>query len=125
RPTAPLAVLLGLALVPIGATWFLADNLPPVLAEGQSFLALLSDPLGEGWDLFGTIDMTIDYTLASADWVQWVQLVALLGGHLGAVVLVHDGALARVGRRRGMRVTWTVAAAAAASFVAAALLVLG
>jgi hypothetical protein len=125
RPAVSLAALLGLALVPLAATWFLADNLPPLLAEGQSFLALLSDPLGKGWDLFGTYDMSIDYSIAQDDWVQWAQLVGLLAGHVGAVVLAHDGALALLGRRRGMRVTWTVAVAAAASFVTATLLVVG
>ena len=119
-----LAALVGLGLVPLAATWYLADNLPLLLAEGQSFLALVSDPIGRGWDLFGTYDMTIDYTIATADWVQWAQLAALLAGHVGAVVLVHDGALGRLGRRRGMRATWTMAGAAALSFVVAALLVL-
>ena len=92
--------------------------------EGQNFLALVSDPFGRGWDLFGTIDRHPTTGSITAGWVRWVQLGVLLAGHVAAVVLAHDGAIGRFGRRRGMRVTWVVAAVAAVSVVAAALLVL-
>ena len=92
--------------------------------EGQNFFILLSDPSGRGWDLFGTIDHTINYRIVTAGWVRWVQLGSLLVGHIVAVVLAHDGALRVLGRRRGMRVTWTATAVSAVSIVSAALLVL-
>jgi hypothetical protein len=116
--------LFGIALLPLALAWFLAHDLTLLLFEGQNFIALLSDPLGRGWDLFGTIDRTIDYRVVTAGWVRWVQLVALLLGHVAAVVLAHDGAIGLFGRRRGMRVTWVVSATAAVSIVSAALLVL-
>jgi hypothetical protein len=114
--------LLGVALLPVALAWFLAHDLTLLLLEGQNFIALLSDPIGRGWDLFGTIDRTIDYRLFTAGWVRWIQLAALLAGHAYAVVLAHDGAIALLGRRKGMRVTWAVAVTAAVSIVAAALL---
>jgi hypothetical protein len=116
--------LLGLALVPVALVWFVAHDVTFLLFEGQNFYALLSDPLGRGWDLFGTIDHTIDYRVVTAGWVRWLQLGALLVGHTTAVVLAHDGALRILGRRRGMRVTWATAGVAALSVVGAALLVL-
>jgi hypothetical protein len=116
--------VVGLALVPLAVAWSLSHDLTLLLFEGQNFLILLSDPLGRGWDLFGTIDHTIDTDLVRAGWVRWVQLGSLAAGHVAAVVLAHDGALARLGRRRGMQVTWAVAVLAAASAVAAAALVL-
>ncbi len=125
RRGSSLVVLLGVALVPLALGWFVSHDLTLLLFEGQNFLALLSDPLGKGWDLFGTIDRTIDYGIVQAGWVRWVQLGSLLVGHVATVVLAHDGAIARLGRKRGMRVTWTVAVAAAGSVVSAALLVLG
>ena len=73
----------------------------------------MSDPLGRGWDLFGTIDHTIDYQLAQGEWIRWAQMGALLATHVATVVLAHDGAIARVGRRQGLRTTWGVAVAAA------------
>jgi hypothetical protein len=116
--------VLAVALVPLATGWFLAHDLTLLLAEGQNFLALLSDPLGRGWDLFGTINNTIDYTLFQAAWVGWLQLAALLAGHIGAVVLAHDLALRHLRRRAAVTVTWVMASVTAASLTAAALLVL-
>jgi hypothetical protein len=121
---ASLGRLLGVALLPIALAWFVAHDLTIFLQESQNFIALLSDPIGRGWDLLGTIDITPDYGLYRGAWVRWVQLGALLVGHAAAVVLAHDGAIGLFGRRRGMRVTWLVAVLSATSIVAAALLVL-
>lgn len=120
-----LAAGIGLALVPLATSWFIAHDLTLLLFEGQNFLALVSDPLGKGWDLFGTIDRSLDYDLVQATWVRWVQLVALAAGHLAAIVVAHDVAIRLVGRRRGMATTWAIAFTAATSAVAAVLLVLG
>jgi hypothetical protein len=119
-----LAVLLGIALVPIATGWFLSHDLTLLLIEGQNFIALASDPLARGWDLFGTVNQTVDYDVLEAGWVRVVQLTALVAGHLAAVVLLHDTALARLRRRPAMRATWAMAVAASASITAAALLVL-
>jgi len=119
------ATRLGLALVPLAFGWFLAQNLSFLLLEGQNFYILLSDPIGRGWDLFGTIDHTPDYQLAQGEWIRWAQMGALLATHVACVVLAHDGAIASVGRRQGLRTTWCVAVAASASIVAAAMLVVG
>jgi hypothetical protein len=116
--------LLGVALLPVALAWFVAHNLTIALYDGQNLVIFASDPIGRGWDLFGTYDWDFDYALPTAGWVRWVQLAALLGGHVAAVVLAHDGAIGLLGRRRGMRVTWVVAAMGAVSAVCAALLVL-
>jgi hypothetical protein len=122
---APLVGLLGVALVPIALSWFLAHDLTLLLFEGQNFYALLSDPIGRGWDLFGTIGYTIDYGVVQSVGVRWTQ-VALLGvGHVVALVIAHDVALRVVRRRAAMQATWALAAAEGASIVAGALLVLG
>ena len=116
--------LVGAAVLLLAIGWFVAHDLTLLLFEGQNFVILLSDPLGRGWDLFGTLDHDVSLDVVRAGWVRVVQLAALLAGHVGAVVVAHDAALAHVGRRRGMVATWAVAALAAASAVAAALLVL-
>jgi hypothetical protein len=122
RPAA--TKLLGVALLPVALAWFIAHNLTIALYDGQNLLIFASDPIGRGWDLFGTYDWDFDYGLPTAGWVRWVQMGALLAGHVAAVVLAHDGAIGLFGRRRGMRVTWVAAAVSAISVVAAALLVL-
>ena len=120
-----LAGPLGLALVPVGLAWFVGHDLTLLLFEGQNFLALLSDPIGRGWDLIGTIGNTADFGLARAAWVPWVQVAVLLGGHLACVVLSHGIAVTRLRRRRAWRATWAMAGAAAVSVAVAPLLVLG
>lgn len=116
--------LFGVALLPVALGWFVAHDLSVLLLEGQNFVVLLSDPIGRGWDLFGTAHHDFDYKLPTAGWVRWAQLAALLAGHVVAVVLAHDGAIGMFGRARGMRVTWAAAGTVAVSIVAAALLVL-
>jgi hypothetical protein len=120
-----LADPLGGALVPVALGWFVAHDLTFLLFEGQNFITLLSDPIGRGWDLVGSISHTVDYDIVRARWVAWLQLVALFAGHLAAVVLAHDLALRQLRPRAALRVTWAMAAASAASIVGACLLVLG
>lgn len=122
--TGPLARVLGGALVPLALGWFLAHDLTLLLFEGQNFLILLSDPIGRGWDLVGSISGTVDYGIVRSRWVAWTQLAALLVGHVAAVVLAHDLALQRLRARAALRVTWSMAGASAASIVGACLLVL-
>ena len=123
-PPVRLTVPLGVALVPLATGWFVAHDLTLLLSEGQNFWALLSDPLGKGWDLFGTFNHTIDFRVVQAGWVRWSQLALLVAGHVGAVVLLHDTALGLLRRRPAMRTTWAMAVAATGSITAAALLVL-
>jgi hypothetical protein len=119
-----LAVPLGIALVPLATGWFIGHDLTLLLSEGQNFLVLLSDPLGKGWDLIGTFDTAIDYSIVQAGWVRVVQLTVLLVGNAAAILLLHDTALGLLRRRAAMRATWAMAVAASASITAAALLVL-
>ena len=118
--------LFGVALLPVAIGWFLAHDLTLLLFEGQNFIALALRPARPGLG-----PLRHHRPLRSTTGIDHRRLgpvgaaAALLAGHVGAVVLAHDGAIARLGRRRGMRVTWTVAGAAAVSVVAAALLVLG
>ena len=58
----------------------------------MAFLA--SDPLGDGSDLFGTASSTIDYNVVSAQGIWYVQVGALVIGHVAGLTLAHDKALA-------------------------------
>jgi hypothetical protein len=61
--------------------------------QGQAAAFLASDPLGRGWDVFGTASSTIDYTVVSANGIWYVQVGALVVGHVAGLVLAHDRAL--------------------------------
>ena len=50
------------SLVPIAAVYVAAHYLTFLLFEGQAITYLASDPFGQGWNLFGTVDAGIDYT---------------------------------------------------------------
>jgi hypothetical protein len=64
-----------------------------VFQEQAQFTYLLSDPLGEGSDLFGTASSGIDYGVIGATAVWYVQVAALVVGHVTALALGHDRAL--------------------------------
>jgi hypothetical protein len=114
----------GPALVPLAAGWFLGHDITLLISEGQNALALISDPFGQGWDLFGTYDNTVDYSIVTAWWVRWVQLALIGAGHVLTVVLLHELAMERLAPRAAMRTTWVMAGVTSASIVAACMLVL-
>jgi hypothetical protein len=116
---------LGAALIPLALAWFIAHEVTLLILEGQNLVVLLSDPLGRGWDLFGTFHDTIHAGIIRSRGVRWLQLALLAGGHVIAVIVAHDTALALMRRRAAMRVTWAMAGASALSVVAGALMVLG
>ena len=51
-----------------------------LLYNGQAIGYLASDPLGKGWDLFGTADSAIDYGVISATGIWYVQVGVLVPG---------------------------------------------
>jgi hypothetical protein len=82
------------SLVPIALAYVAAHYLTLLLYQGQALAFLVSDPLGDGSDLFGTADQTIDYGVigANATWYWQVGFVVL--GHVAALTLAHDRAIA-------------------------------
>jgi hypothetical protein len=82
------------SLVPIAMAYVAAHYLTFLLFEGQSIFYLASDPLGDGWNLFGTADAAIDYGLLSQNAAWYLQVGLVVVGHVAALVLAHDRALA-------------------------------
>ncbi len=80
-------------LVPIGFAYVLAHYFSLLLWQGQAMVYLLSDPLGNGANILGTSDYQIDYHVISYAGIWYVQVAALLCGHVGGLVLAHDRAL--------------------------------
>jgi hypothetical protein len=83
-------------LIPIAFAYAFAHYFTLILFEGQLLISTLSDPLGRGWDLFGTADRPVSYSLLgqSGAWVWYVQVAVIVIGHVAGVVLAHDRALA-------------------------------
>jgi hypothetical protein len=81
------------SLVPIAFAYVLAHYFSLLAYQGQATAYLASDPLGKGWDIFGTAASTIDYTVVSANGIWYVQVGALVLGHVSGLILAHDRAL--------------------------------
>jgi hypothetical protein len=81
-------------LVPIAAAYVVAHYFSLLAYNGQDIWRLMSDPLGDGSDLLGGADRAIDYSVVSATAIWYVQVGALVVGHVAALVLGHDRALA-------------------------------
>jgi hypothetical protein len=88
-------------LIPIGAAYLVAHYFSLLAYNGQDAWRLVSDPLGRGDDFFGTAAASIDYGVVSATGIWYVQVGALVIGHVVALVLGHDRALALYGGRSG------------------------
>jgi hypothetical protein len=81
-------------LVPIGFAYVLAHYFSLLIWQGQAIGYLASDPLGNGADLLGTSSYQIDYNVLSFAAIWYVQVAALLAGHMAGLALAHDRALA-------------------------------
>lgn len=88
-----LAVRFAHTLVPIVVAYLVAHYFSYLLIEGQIGLARISDPFGMGWDLFGTATRPIALEIVSPQVVWYVQVAAIVAGHVAGVVLAHDLAL--------------------------------
>ena len=85
---------LGHTLVPIAAAYVVAHYFSLLAYNGQDIWRLLSDPLGDGSDYFGGAGRRIDYSVVSATAIWYAQVGSLVAGHICALVLGHDRALA-------------------------------
>jgi hypothetical protein len=88
------------SLVPIAMVYVAAHYLTFLLFEGQAIGYLASDPLGRGWDLFGTASASIDFGWLSQDAAWYLQVAFVVLGHVAALVLAHDRALVLYGDTR-------------------------
>ena len=100
-PTRRLGRLFAHAFIPIALAYLVAHYFSLVVFQEQAqFTYLLSDPLGDGSDLFGTAGGGIDYGVIGAEAIWYVQVGALVAGHVVALVLGHDRAIATFGDSR-------------------------
>ena len=80
-------------LVPIALAYEAAHYYTLFLIQGQAMIALVSDPFGLGWNLFGTAGYEINVGVVRADVVWYSQVALIVVGHVIAVYLAHGIAL--------------------------------
>jgi hypothetical protein len=81
------------SLVPIALVYVAAHYFTFLAFEGQGITALASDPLGKGWNLFGTASDAIDYGVISQNQTWYAQVAFVVAGHVAALILAHERAL--------------------------------
>ena len=81
------------SLVPIAVVYVLAHYLTLLVFDGQAIGYLVSDPLGKGWDLFGTASAGIDFSILGQNATWYLQVGFVVAGHVAALTLAHDRAL--------------------------------
>jgi hypothetical protein len=86
---------IGAGLLPIAVGYLIAHYLTYLLIDGQRIVIAMSDPLQQGWDLFGTAFFVPSAAWLPAGLVWTIQLAAVVGGHMlgawgGHVVAAAD-----------------------------------
>jgi hypothetical protein len=81
------------SLAPIAFAYVAAHYYSLLVYQSQALGYLISDPLGNGSNIFGTASAQINYNVISANSVWYVQVAALVIGHVTGLMLAHDRAL--------------------------------
>lgn len=81
------------SLVPIALAYVSAHYFTLLIFQGQAIAYLASDPLGQGWNLFGTAGSSIDYGFIGATAIWYWQVGFVVGGHVLGLTSAHDRAL--------------------------------
>ncbi|WP_025596668.1 hypothetical protein [Burkholderia sp. WSM2230] len=81
------------ALIPVAVGYNVAHYFTLVVSQGPDIVRLLSDPLGSGWNLFGTAYHHPSAWMLSADVVWHIQVAAILAGHVVGILFAHRIAL--------------------------------
>ncbi len=87
--TRRIAGLFVLTLVPIAIAYQVAHYLSFLATAGEYLIALASDPLGRGWNLFGTVNHFVRVGVVDARLVWIVSVAAIVSGHVAALYLGH------------------------------------
>lgn len=82
------------SLIPIAFAYVLAHYFSLLVWQGQAIGYLASNPLGHHADLFGSARWHINYNFIDSNAIWYVQVAALVIGHVCGLTLAHDRALA-------------------------------
>jgi hypothetical protein len=80
---------LAITLLPIAAGYVVAHNFATFVLQGQRAFALLSDPFGRQWDLFGTASFYPDLAWPDARAGWFIAVGAIVAGHVASIWWSH------------------------------------
>lgn len=82
------------SVVPIVIGYATAHYFTLLVVEGQRTAVNWSDPLGLGWNVFGTAHLQVDQGVFDHPTaIALVQVIAIVGGHLLGIVAAHERSL--------------------------------
>ena len=82
--------MFAITLLPIAVSYHIAHFHYFLIVQGQAIIPLMSDPLGLGWDLFGTADYRINVTVLAPNASWLVTVIIIVAGHIIAVYAAHS-----------------------------------
>ncbi len=85
---APMFVNYAYSLLPIAFFYHIAHNVAHFFTEAGQIIPVLSDPLGLGWDIFGTA-YTVSKPLLPMDVIWYIQIILIIIGHIIAIYIAH------------------------------------
>ena len=88
-----LALRFAYSLVPIAFVYNVTHYYTLIVSQGLSIVRIASDPLGIGWDLFGTASWLSTPVLLDAGSIWHTQVWLILFGHIVSVYLAHVEAM--------------------------------
>jgi len=86
------------SLVPLGLMAWIAFSIPLVFINGSYIVTAISDPMGRGWDLFGTAHFP--WTPFYPEYISYIQIPLLLIGLYYALRTAYRFAVDRFGSRQ-------------------------
>ena len=81
------------SLIPIALVYAIAHYLSLFVNQIRYAWPLASDPFGRNWDLFGTANSQPPLTVWEPNTVWYLQVAALIIGHVAGLAVAHDRAL--------------------------------
>jgi hypothetical protein len=88
------------SLIPIAIAYNFAHYFTLLINSIQALFAIVSDPLGKGWDIFGTAHYVVNIGLIGAKEVWYAQFSAIVIGHILATYVAHRIAMREFPTRR-------------------------
>jgi hypothetical protein len=91
RPADAYPGLMVASVVPIVIGYAIAHYATLLVVEGQRTAINWSDPLGRGWNVFGSAEMGVNAAIFNYPTaIALIQLGAILTGHIVAIVCAHE-----------------------------------
>ncbi len=91
RPATAYPRLMVASVVPIVIGYAIAHYATLLIVEGQRTAINWSDPLGRGWNVFGSAGMGVNAAIFNYPTaIALIQLTAIVGGHVLGIICAHE-----------------------------------